>query len=892
VARVGPVILAALAALLALTGASAAAPLSVSQSDVVRGVVEWELSKGVFTPVYRQLEITSEAAVSNPSTNQKTYDVVPVARSPSLTGFQMLQDPNAQVQVAQLSDKVVGETYVKLSPGSQAAVGYRLVCVSPTEGEWGRVAPVVKYDIMVNGAPWFQTQVSGADTIAEVIEIANHGVQVWVDDEQGGTQQAGSLYNLMVLVPVDQLYQLRQALGVDYEVTLSVAENPLNGTIPSNLQPTARVTVDANGNPTITFDLDGDGASDSCLMIYTLNGVQYLTIGVDTNGDGAVDEPAKYAVDPDSKLGVRVMYQLSSAPSQAATALLPDVYLEYEYAYKDSSGNYVTSGVTVTPPWYVAVRPDELIEVSWVGEPLQVPSNGDWGSVDWQVVPRVRNLAEFGVYLQQVNVYGLSSADLVNGWTLVQSFSFNPPSDGLIPAGGEWVGEAVTISPASSPIYGSAVYWKIEVQLGNPLLGQEVELDKTRAATGEVVVKGVALPVVPQGVPAVFGLSAYTEPTSVQPGTRTVTFHFKLGVDGSALTSDSVTVSISIPTQTALGGSASYVAGSVRVYVYKAVQHSNGTVSLVREDVTGQASITEPSSTSNTLTITLGPSQDLASVRYIEVVFQVNADFQSGDAYTISDATVQIGSVSYAFPEVRVTSTYVPDVPVISGEKTSSGFVVEANGFVSPKTGDFGMPMVVVDYVPMADVKDTDGDGQPDINAFLQNLSVTGRWGQTDIASAEYVGQASTGEYILALKDASGNVLAYLAVKVLGTVTIGNVDYYAILLYSVSYDPSSGTITGVRNMLPNTQIQVTYPSTYYDPNGVPVRYWDEIRLLIAVDPSSIPMTHSAGGPTLKVRLPTTEGAHQYSITKKGKRAVPVAIALLGALIPLIARRRF
>jgi len=189
--------------------------------------------------------------------------------------------------------------------------------------------------------------------------------------------------------------------------------------------------------------------------------------------------------------------------------------------------------------------------------------------------------------------------------------------------------------------------------------------------------------------------------------------------------------------------------------------------------------------------------------------------------------------------------------PSISGEKSCQGFVVEANDYVDPDSGDFGMPLVVVDYVPVADVKDVNNDGNPDIDNFLQNLQVTGRWGSVTIASSDYVTRLASGEHVLALRDQNGNVLAYLAVKVLDTVTVNNVDYYAILLYSADYNQGSGTVQP-RNVPPNTRIEVAYPSDYYDPNGVPIQYWNEVRLTIASDPAAL---RSAGGPVLRVRLP-------------------------------------
>jgi len=226
---------------------------------------------------------------------------------------------------------------------------------------------------------------------------------------------------------------------------------------------------------------------------------------------------------------------------------------------------------------------------------------------------------------------------------------------------------------------------------------------------------------------------------------------------------------------------------------------------------------------------------------------------------------------------------------------------VEANDYVDPDSGDFGMPLVVVDYVPVADVKDVNGDGNPDIDGFLQNLQVTGRWGKTEIKSVELVGQINTNSgkvYVLALKDQDGNVLAYLAVEKLGRVTINNVEYFAILLYSANYDANNNSASP-KNMLPGTRIEVTYPSDYYDPNGVPIQYWNEVRLTIAVDPSAVPIASSAGGPMLRVKLPVTVGAHQYAIAReqgggssKGSPVTPAvllgALALIRALTP---RRR-
>ena len=217
--------------------------------------------------------------------------------------------------------------------------------------------------------------------------------------------------------------------------------------------------------------------------------------------------------------------------------------------------------------------------------------------------------------------------------------------------------------------------------------------------------------------------------------------------------------------------------------------------------------------------------------------------------------------------------------PAISGEKSCQGFVVEANDYVDPDSGDFGMPLVVVDYVPVADVKDVNNDGNPDIDSFLQNLQVTGTWGPVIIASSDYVTRLASGEHVLALRDQSGNVLAYLAVKVLGTVTVDNVDYYAILLYSADYNQGSGTVQP-RNVPPSTRIEVIYPSGYYDPNGVPIQYWNKVRLTITSDPSSL---RSAGGPVLRIRL---SGCASRANGPVRRRVIASALAALPLLATL------
>ncbi|NPB02460.1 MAG: hypothetical protein GXO28_06085, partial [Methanopyri archaeon] len=168
--------------------------------------------------------------------------------------------------------------------------------------------------------------------------------------------------------------------------------------------------------------------------------------------------------------------------------------------------------------------------------------------------------------------------------------------------------------------------------------------------------------------------------------------------------------------------------------------------------------------------------------------------------------------------------------------KFSTGFEVQLNGYTDPNTGDFGMPLVVMDFILQDYVPSSESPVQ-----FLSDLTIQGTWGGTQIASATVASTDSTSNVVVwELKDANGNVLGYLTFKWVGAVTVGTLNCYAVLVYS---SDSNGNPV---NAKPNTDITVTYN----DLNAT--SYVNLNSLVIAVDPSFVETT----GQPLVIKLPT------------------------------------
>ncbi|MEO2241587.1 MAG: hypothetical protein ABGY09_05905, partial [Euryarchaeota archaeon] len=269
-------------ALLSLLKVSAADPLSVRQLDEVTCEVGWTYDHGAPAPAYQELSLTSSATVTNPSANSKTYHVVPVTRKPPYDFSQPIE--SGSVRLTEVNGMLMSDGYLALSPGSQTQVGYRLICREPDQGTWKKIAPEVWYNVTVDtsnvsGQEWYQATIStGQEQIHEYITVSNKGIEVAVYDENQGTVQrvSGSLHNLKVLIPVEQLQRLRNELGGDYTVTISVSLVDSSGNTVESANASADVTTDSNGNVVVNT------GPTALIVTETVNGQtrQFLTIGV------------------------------------------------------------------------------------------------------------------------------------------------------------------------------------------------------------------------------------------------------------------------------------------------------------------------------------------------------------------------------------------------------------------------------------------------------------------------------------------------------------------------------------------------------------------------------------------------------------------------------------
>ena len=509
----------------------------------------------------------------------------------------------------------------------------------------------------------------------------------------------------------------------------------------------------------------------------------------------------------------------------ASTFTLPTVFIVAKKSATPASVPFTTVAGPANS-WNQYVKADDLIEIRWQAVPQESPST-NWKDTTWLLVPIIYNKSQLNVTVGTVTVEYLSAGDPLTDptnltWSTAQTVSGSTAqwTSVQIPAGASWTPpELVVIPPSSSGV----TYWRIiaqDVTVQLPITDDEYET---------LVIDGFTVPVVPSTGAGV-AVWATATPYILTSSSQTVTFIYKAEIVNPGTATQAV-FSLSLPGTPPTGFQATVL------------WYHKTTTGYVVKDIT--SSVTESvDSTNDTLTVTVpfdlngDGTADITAGDYIVVEYQftVSGSTQVTGSLTLEDSSgntvLTVNFPTLTLTQLPATSNY----PVITGRKFSTGFEVQLNGYTDPNTGDFGMPLVVMDFILQDYVPSSESPVQ-----FLSDLTIQGTWGGTQIASATVASTDSTSNVVVwELKDANGNVLGYLTFKWVGAVTVGTLNCYAVLVYS---SDSSGNPV---NAKPNTDITVTYN----DLNAT--SYVNLNSLVIAVDPSFVETT----GQPLVIKLPT------------------------------------